>query len=333
MWRRLFTLAAKVREMEPWLWVEETDIFGVKDPESDNVVFVSVMGLLGEYHAVALYCGVKALSQFWQMQHKAGEEDVAAMLCDIRQIHAAFGKKSELDASEKRVVKELGLNFKGANTWPYFRGYRPGYFPWGVDAEEARLLVLALEQLLVMAPRIKEDRRLTARKPGTCTYLVRVPEKKDGVIEWHDERRECPPPPTSFRISIPQTLVESVRALKTADLTIEMDVSPSPFRVGEKGERPQVPYLMLAADSESGFVLGVEMLTVDKDVEDMWAQVPDKFLRLLVKNGMRPKRVALRASWVPMVMGGICQDLGIEVITDRNLCAVAEARQQLEQMG
>ena len=31
VWRRLYETAGQVRKMEPWLWVEETDIFGVQD--------------------------------------------------------------------------------------------------------------------------------------------------------------------------------------------------------------------------------------------------------------------------------------------------------------
>lgn len=330
VWQRLYATATKVRDMEPWLWVEETDIFGVKDPESDTVVFVSVMGLLGEYLAVALYPGAKALAHFWQMQAKAGSEDVAEMLFEIRQIHATFGKKSELDARDKKVIKELGLNFKGANAWPYFRSYQPGYYPWMVDAEEARLLLLALEQLLVMAPRVKRDRRLLARKPGTFTYFVRVPHQNAGTIEWRDEHHDYPPPATTFRITIPNHLVDGVRALKTVNLTIELDVATSPFPIGKKGERLQIPSMMLAAESESLFVLGVELLTMDENLEDMWMQVPAKFLQMLVKHGIRPQCLAIRTPWVEMVMQGICKDLGIEIKYDSKLRAVTQARRSLQ---
>lgn len=333
VWRQLYTAAAKVWDMKPWLWVEETDIFGVKDPKSDTILFVSVMGLLGEYCAVALYPGAKAVAQFWQMQNSVGVEDISNMLADIRQIHAAFGNKRDLDPVEKRVVKELGLKFKGADAWPYFRSYQPGYFPWVIDKEEARLLVLALEQLLEVAPRLKEDRRLVARKHGTCSYLVRMPHQKDGAMEWRDERHEYPPPASTFRITIPNHLVDSVRAMKSSGLTVELDVAPSPFPVGKKGERPQLPYMMLAADSDSYFVLGVELLTVEMAIEDMWMQVPSKFLEMLVKHGIRPSRLAIGTSWVAMVMQGICKDLGIEIKPDPELRAVRSARKGLEEFN
>jgi hypothetical protein len=291
------------------------------------------MGLLGEYHAVALYLGTKAVTQFWQMQEMAGKEEIAAMLFDIRQIHAAFGKKNELEPEEKHVAKELGLTFKGAHAWPHFRSYRPGWFPWLVDAQEARWLLVALEQLLDVAPRVKEDRRLVARKPGTCTYLVRVSEQNDEACVWRDERRECPPPATTFQIKVSNLVMDAVRAMQPSGLTIELDVTPAPMRVGKKGERPQMPYMMMAADSASGFVLGVELLTVEGDLEDMWAQVPSKFLEMVKKNGMRPRKIATRTPWVSMVMHGVCRELGIEIKPDSDLNALTQARRSLEQFS
>jgi hypothetical protein len=332
VWQRLYATSTKVREMEPWLWLEETDIFGVKDPESDTVLFVSVMGLMGEYLAVALYPGAKALAHFWQMQAQPEPEETAGMVLEIRQIHAAFGKKSELDAREKKVVKELGLTFRGTNVWPYFRSFMPGYFPWVIDAEEARLLILALEQLLVVAPRVKEDRRLVARKSHTANYFVRVPHQQAGAIEWRDEHHDYPPPASSFRITIPIDVVNAVRAMTPSDLTVEMDVAQSHFPIGKKGERLQIPWMMLAAEPQSHFILGVELLAVKENLEDMWMQVPAKFLQMIVKHGIRPQCLALRTPWVEMVMQGICKDLGIEIKRDPKLRAVTQARKSLERL-
>ena len=32
-WQALYEVAAKFREIEPWAWVNEEDIFGVRNPE------------------------------------------------------------------------------------------------------------------------------------------------------------------------------------------------------------------------------------------------------------------------------------------------------------
>ena len=332
-WRRLYDLAAQVRSMEPWLWMEETDVFGVEDAGSDETVFVSVMGLLGEYHAIAVYPGAKALMQFWQMQNAPDRETIADMLSGIHHAHAAFGKKSDLEREEKERIETLGLKFKGANAWPYFRSFRPGWCPWMVDAQEARWLILALEQLLDVAPRVQKNRRILGSGGPEHPYLVRVHSAVDAQSAWHDTHKPCPPPATTFRITVSNSLLDAVRAMEPSGLTIELDVTPSFMPVGKKGARPQTPYLMMAVESASGFILGVELLTVEGALEDLWAQIPGKFLEMVKRNQVRPAGLALRTPWVFMVMEGLCKNLDIEVKPDPELQALTQARRSLDRFN
>lgn len=57
----LYHLASEIRALAPWGWMEETDVFGVQDPHTDELGFVSIMGNVGEYEAVAVYRGAKGL--------------------------------------------------------------------------------------------------------------------------------------------------------------------------------------------------------------------------------------------------------------------------------
>jgi len=50
---QLYDLAIQVKKLAPWLWMEETDVFGVASPDTSELGFVSVMGNIGEYEAVA----------------------------------------------------------------------------------------------------------------------------------------------------------------------------------------------------------------------------------------------------------------------------------------
>jgi hypothetical protein len=54
-WRKLYQAAIRVKEIASWDWMTETDIFGVQGPETDEIGFVSIMGMLGEHLAVAVY--------------------------------------------------------------------------------------------------------------------------------------------------------------------------------------------------------------------------------------------------------------------------------------
>jgi hypothetical protein len=134
----------------------------------------------------------------------------------------------------------------------------------------------------------------------------------------------------TFQVKVPNQLMEAVQFIQPSGLTFELDVAPSPMPIGKKGERPQMPYMMMAADSMSGFILGFELLTVEGAIEDMWAQVPAKFLEMVIKNKMRPGTIAMRTPWMFMVMNGICKELGIEIIPDPELRALTQARRDME---
>jgi len=56
-WRKLYQAAIRIKEIAPWEWMTETDIFGVQDPETDEISFVSIMGMLGEHLSLAVYRG------------------------------------------------------------------------------------------------------------------------------------------------------------------------------------------------------------------------------------------------------------------------------------
>ena len=62
--------AIRIKQMAPWEWMNEADVFGVQDPETRDIGFISVMGALGEHTAVAVYLGSAALVRFIEL-HQA----------------------------------------------------------------------------------------------------------------------------------------------------------------------------------------------------------------------------------------------------------------------
>jgi hypothetical protein len=45
-WLGLYQAAMRVKEVAPWEWMTETDVFGVQEPETGELGFVSIMGML-----------------------------------------------------------------------------------------------------------------------------------------------------------------------------------------------------------------------------------------------------------------------------------------------
>jgi hypothetical protein len=331
-WRRLYEAAVGVKELSPWEWMTEADVFGVQDPETGELGFVSVMGLLGEHYAISLYLGAEGLYAFWNLQDvgpSVGPSSASEALLEIPQLQASFEDRNELDARDREVIKELGFKFRGRKAWPMFRSYRPGFFPWFLEAEEARFVAEALNQLLEVAPRFRKDHSLLA--PGDESYLVRVAHQEGGTHVWEDEVMEVPPPePVLVQIEMDPGALENLERLPQSGHEFEMDLFMflTPIQ-GEKGARPVFPYMLLTVDAESGMVLGTELLEPDPSLEAMWGSVPLAVTRQLAGLGLRPKEVAVESELLFGLLQPLAESARFELKRSHFLPALHEAKEAL----
>jgi hypothetical protein len=240
-WHRLYQATIRVKEIAPWEWMTETDIFGVQDPETGEIGFVSIMGMLGEHLAVAVYLGAEGLYSFWGFQQIADSAPPEALL-GIPHLQASFEDRGELSAKDRAVIKELGLKFRGRQEWPLFRSYRPGYLPWYLEAPEAQTLTYALEQAVEVTLRFKED-------PGMLdpsdeeSYLVRVPREVRGNLVWEDEVVRVPPvEPEPIPVVMDLEALAYVKQLPRGEHTLEMGLCVSGSYSGEGGSSLSSPH-------------------------------------------------------------------------------------------
>jgi hypothetical protein len=327
-WQRLYTVMRRVREIEPWQWMEETDVFGVKNPDSDEMGFVSVMGLLGEHFAVALYMGAEGLYGFWDLQdsdtHPALEH-----LIEIPQLQASFENRDFLDKRDRDVIKRLGLSFRGKNEWPLFRSYRAGYFPWFLDVKEVQFMTHALEQVVDVALRFREDDTLLDTGDGE-NYLIRISRKEGEGLVWEDCMMHMPPPELfRIRFDIDAEAFDTLKSLPKAKKELEIDLFLLPAMVGGKGPRPYCPYVMLVVDALTGMVLGEETLLADPSMETMWGSIPGHVVQHLLRLGFRPREVRVQSELLVHLLTPITRDLGITLTAAFDLQNIAAARESM----
>lgn len=314
-WKRLYDLMAQVKELAPWEWMEEDDIFGFQMPESGDLEFVSVMGMLGEHFAIAVYQGAKGLGGFWNIQEQ-GYSAPPELVLQIPQVQASFEDRDAIAKEDRDMMKKLGLKFRGANAWPLFRSYRPGCFPWHIEKEEAEILICALEQLLEIAPRFKEDPSILMPTDTLHDYLVRV-KKND---KWEDSVQRI-----AFRREVTLDLVmneealEHLRGMMPGKMTLEIDLQMMLNPIQEKAkERPFFPFLLMVVDHESGMIAGFEMLTPLPSMEAMWSEVPAVVVEILAQ-GFPPKEVLVKDNMLYLLLQPVAQEAGFRLKKESRL--------------
>jgi hypothetical protein len=327
--RPLYELMAKVKTLAPWEWMEETEIFGVQNPDTREPGFVSVMGMAGEHFAVAVYLGAAGIDGFWSMQD-AGPFLEPELLLQVPQLQASFDDREILEKSDRDMIKALGLKYRGRNSWPMFRSYRPGYAPYFITADEARFIEVALEQLLDVAPRVQADPELLDQEDKS-DYLVRVPKHEGDEFVWRDEiMRIPPPPPREVAIVMDRQLLSAAKKLPKARYEIEADFFLTPMLIGERGERPRFGYTLLLVEASRGMIVGAEVLEPVPDLETMWGELAVTTLNQLVRLRALPGAIKVGSGLLYDMLKPLTDELKIKLKITNNLPHVDAARDGLE---
>ncbi len=313
-WRRLYDLAIRLKELAPWRFMIETDVFAVQDPHTGELGFVSIMGSLGEHFAAAVYRGARGLYAFWNGQDDP--DSVAEQVLEIPHLQLAFEDRDDLDAEDHSILEELGLHFQGPKAWPQFRAYRPGFLPWYLDAREMRFFTAVLEQVLEVMPRLR-DGRVLEPDPIENRYLVRVCARPYDPSTWRDEIIEVPPPePHQILIHVEPDLLGIADALPHRRHEIEADFFRTPILVNdakEGADRPYFPYLLMVVDGQNGMILGGEMFSPAPTLEEMWGRIPQQMVREFTRCGFIPEHMSVRSPLLATVLQPLAERLGFAV--------------------
>ncbi|MBN1200787.1 MAG: hypothetical protein JXJ20_02920 [Anaerolineae bacterium] len=328
-WRKLYDVTARVKEAAPWKWLIEIDMFGVQNPETDAIGFVSVMGELGEHFAVAVYLGVEGLGGFWRMQQGPPEMTRPELLLETPQLQASFEDRDILRDQDRAVIKRLGLKFRGKSAWPMFRSYIPGYAPWFVESAEAQFLTHVLEQTLDVAQRVKENPDLLTVQSET-SYLVRVSHNEGDTLKWQDQIINISPPEAPLlAIQMDMALLERLKRLpKRGRMEIDLFMLLSVIQE-KRDERPIFPYVLMAVDGTTGAVVGYDMLHADPALQTVWESVPLSMARVFGQMGYLPRRVSVSSDLMLQLLRPLADELDFRVRQVASLPKLDPARESM----
>jgi hypothetical protein len=326
-WQRLYEVSIRLKDMAPWGWMTETDVFGVQDPETNEIGFVSIMGGAGEHFAVTVYLGAEALHSFWSLQDD--EPIVPERVLEIPQLQVSFEDRGMLEKPDLDTIKRLGLKFRGKNAWPYFRSFRPGFFPWYLEGAECRFLAIALEQTLDVAPRSKMDASLL-QPAGRDEYLIRTPRRHDGSCEWEDQVMEVLPPvsrPLQIRVDLEE--LAALRQTPQGKLKIEMDFFIVPSAIQEGDGRPFFPYILMGIEAKNGMVLFNEILKPETSLDAMRSSIPGTLVHVLAGSGMVPGEIKVRSTLLRCLLDPLARQLSFKLKQSKTLPCLDLAKASL----
>ncbi len=327
-WEDLYQAATAFRDLAPWKWMYDSDMFGVEDPVSGEIGWCCIMGAAGEVFALGCYPGDEGYRSYAKLVANAGENlsetDQLALGLDQKILKVEFVDRDEMDKTDRAVFKSLGLKFRGHNQWVEARDISPGYLPHFMTDAQAAFMAHCLQQATEVAKRFREDEEILNDKKERT--LVRVPtETKDGLTwedrflpepEWGEEPlREV----NSFLVNRAKKELKREKAA----ICFSLDYMPSPILSGPGETRPFFSKIAMWIAYGSAYILGFKLFTpkeFDKEFEP-------SFFEQLHQLEIIPQQLIVNSGMAYDAVEPITQALGIELIFEPDLDEFNEVRE------
>jgi hypothetical protein len=324
IWRELYAKAREFQELAPWEWMEDVHILGVNNQH--GVRLISVLGAMEEVFGFASYRGsvganylLKLISGEISPQGPQAGFGQRALLLD-------FVPRSQLRKEDKAILQQIGFKPLAGKPqrYPEFYSHEPGYVPWFIDLNEARLLLDDLAKLMPFVKLLKEDPNGYDRhQNGEFAFF---PETFTEPLTWEqiDWRVvSAAPDAADPPIELAQFDIASLSGLaQTRGSVWELSTEYTNAPIGEP-PRPYWPKLGLLVDGGSGLVLGFKISGPDKTTAHTTAECLAEGLRVVQA---RPETVALSSTDLIQAVSPLLRSLNIGVLRAQRLPMTEEAR-------
>lgn len=323
-WRQLYTAAETYKRAEPWKKLPDEGLVAVEDPESGMIGYCCAVGDLGELLGLIVYRGDEGLESYDRIQGGQGIED-AMFLQDC--LMATFDSRDDLMEEDLEVIRALGLQFRGEQSWPVFRDSIPHYFPWLINSSQASFLTACLEQVAGVAARlVTESVSIHKADDEDLVFLrqFRDGQWQDGWIQPMMAQRE------NLQLSEEGAAeVQRIfRSLKHSGGIWEIDCSfnPEPLR-DEEDERPYFARMLVCIEPKSEFILGTEFLKPGGP-----EAIITGFVEVCSKSEFYPDAVRLASEETLFALKPIADAIGIKLVLVPSLPKIKKIKRKLEKI-
>jgi len=324
--KQLFDLANEACVRKPWEIMGDTDLVLVKDPESQEMCYCSVMGALGEIFAVHAYRGMESYRLFKKIASgaplTAGEFFGAQ-----RGVTMEFLPSGMLRGPDRELARVLGHPLKRGTIAPQFRAGRPGYQPWYPTEAEGKVLALCVGSVLAFSEDL--ERKAAARYWDVEDVYPEVFWKRDGDFRVENTLVRVTPAPLPELAKLDEVRLAK---LSKGDYPlrgiVEVDEFYSAASLGGKNERKACVRVVMAADAEIRFLYMVQAFEPTRSVGEA---LMEGVLQTVEKGRFVPAEVRVNDESKRLLLSLLRERLGFELRAVSELPSLEFAKNELLQ--
>lgn len=309
-WRELYEVTLNLKALEPWKYQDSADLAAILLPDLEEPVFMSVLGSQGTCYGISMYEGMAGLADFDMVAGTDGKDGLPVYYAMMDQSCVTWysGDREEVPEAKKKVIKELGLKFRGKGQWQYFLSFKKGYTPFTPDAREVKLLTEAFKNMFMVVRAMKEERIFIDFEHGEAIW--RYYNKESG--EWNMFGGPLPSCRRDYReIELEdQELRQELKKQPLTNQEIAIDLAYFNSEVRDQAyDRPLCPRVLIAMDWNRQMILNMDLMKP----EDCEIDVILNFFVPYVLTSGRMKKIRARNPWVFAALKEICEYCGIEL--------------------
>ncbi|TVX88320.1 DUF7309 domain-containing protein [Paenibacillus agilis] len=318
---RMYEAATAYKKLSPWKWMSDNTVFAVRNPEDEEIGYCSIMGTSESLYGLALFRGAEGLESLNDMLLERDER--YAWLHRQKCMMVTYEDRADIEKRDWQEIKDLGFSFRGKNAWPMFRAFDPGLVPWTLNREQVRFMTTALEQVMIVAERVKKDAE-TLAAPRSGQVLVRELENGTWKDTWRDPdfilKR-----PVKVMCEDQARLNDVMERFPNKKGHWETEFFFAPVAVQGESERPYYPRLCLWVDRLARQAVGFH-LSYDDNYEQEFL---NHFLQLIEEKGARPQKLIIRTNDTVDLLEKTAQRMKIKIEREPKLVYLEEARDDL----
>jgi hypothetical protein len=331
IWQDFYQAAIEFRDLKPWEWMYDSELFGIQDPQSGETNYCCIMGNAGEHYAMGLYLGDEGLKSYLLLSNLADQvpsADIKAIIYNQLMLKVEFTSRENITENELKIFKELGLKFRGKQAWVAGRYFSPDRPDYPLDASQALILTHALRQAALVCERVKNDKDLLYGPEEEM--LVRIPEQQEEALSW-SERFEKPKTyhfhpfpsikPSAKRVKKAKEKLEQ----KDAAMLLMFQYMGTP--VLDESKQMVIPRMAIWLSYPEAMVIGNEVIMPDRSMEDL----EDAFFELIHHLELIPKQIGFNSVMGYRAFLELTDALEIEALLIPDDPLFAEVEQSLQQ--
>lgn len=324
-WLKLYEIAEKINEIEPWKELWDTDLFVyVENEDIKNSLYFCTMGKGGVHKSIAVYKG-EQIDGYLEMLNSQidGVMSINYQEC----LKVCYLSKEETIDENQNLIKELGLKY--TDTWTSFEKFESGYGFGQISDDDVVSMIKALENYYEMFVKYKQEKlkidfeksKGLIRKYNTKTGIVNdVVEriifvgKKFDIIELNDKD------------------LKDLKNSKKSNMELEIEfLNHLPIFINDCKDdngRYTYPLFFAIAEKNSQFILDMNLTKKDDNFEKYMQDSLNRLIKFMKNYGI-PKKIYVRDIKTLSALKDLTEKLNIDITLSSSLPALDYAYEMI----